>query len=127
MNLDPLYRKALAREPLTCDEALNLYTEAPLGELSAVAWTLRKKFHPDNIVTWQIDRNVNITNICISGCKFCNFHCKPHQIERAYITTLDQYIQKIDETLALGGDQLLLQGGLHPKLGITFYEDLSGN
>ena len=54
MNLDPLYRKALAREPLTCDEALNLYTEAPLGELSAVAWTLRKEFHPDNIVTWQI-------------------------------------------------------------------------
>lgn len=69
MNLDPLYRKALAREPLTCDEALNLYTEAPLGELSAVAWTLRKEFHPDNIVTWQIDRNVNITNICISGCQ----------------------------------------------------------
>lgn len=124
MNLDPLYRKALAREPLTCDEALNLYTKAPLGELSAVAWTLRKEFHPDDIVTWQIDRNVNITNVCISGCKFCNFHCKPHQTERAYITTLDQYIQKIDETLALGGDQLLLQGGLHPKLGITFYEDL---
>ena len=124
MNLEPLYRKALGLEPLTSDEALDLYTKAPLGELSAVAWTLRKNFHPDDIVTWQIDRNVNITNVCISGCKFCNFHCKPHQTDRAYITTLDQYIQKIDETLALGGDQLLLQGGLHPKLGITFYEDL---
>ncbi|MEG2613236.1 MAG: CofH family radical SAM protein, partial [Alistipes sp.] len=74
--------------------------------------------------TWQIDRNVNITNVCISGCKFCNFHCKPHQTDLAYITSRDEYHQKIDQTLALGGDQLLLQGGLHPQLTIDFYEGL---
>ncbi len=80
---------------------------------------------PDpGVVTWQIDRNVNITNVCISGCRFCNFHCKPHQEERAYITTLDEYRTKIARTLELGGDQLLLQGGLHPKLDIGFYEQL---
>ena len=80
---------------------------------------------PDkDVVTWQIDRNVNITNVCISGCKFCNFHCKPHQVERAFITTIVEYREKIDLRLALGGEQLLLQGGLHPKLGIEFYVDL---
>jgi cyclic dehypoxanthinyl futalosine synthase len=78
---------------------------------------------PD-VVTWQIDRNVNITNVCISGCRFCNFHCKPHEAEKSYILSLEDYIPRIEETLALGGDQLLLQGGLHPKLGIEFYTEL---
>ena len=65
--------------------------------------------------------HVNITNVCISGCKFCNFHCKPHQTERAYVTTIEQYAQKFEETLALGGDQLLLQGRpCTRKLGIDF-------
>jgi cyclic dehypoxanthinyl futalosine synthase len=75
-------------------------------------------------VTWQIDRNVNSTHVCISGCRFCNFHCKPHQTERHFITTLEEYIPKIEEMFALGGDQLLLQGGLHPALGIDYYEEL---
>jgi len=96
-----------------------------LAELAAVADEVRRNVVPDpNVVTWQIDRNVNITNVCISGCKFCNFHCKPHETERAFITTVDEYRAKIDRMLELGGDQLLLQGGLHPKLGIEFYEDL---
>lgn len=120
-----LYAKALCRQPLGEDEYLELYTRAPLAELAAVADQLRRESVPDpSVVTWQIDRNVNTTNVCISGCKFCNFHCKPHQKERAYITTLEQYRDKIVETLALGGDQLLLQGGLHPELGIEYYEKL---
>lgn len=124
-NFDLIYNKALNREFLTLDEAFILYEEAPLSELCYVADTLRRKIKGDNkIVTWQIDRNVNITNVCVSGCKFCNFHCKPHQQEKAYITTIDQYKTKIKETLDLGGDQLLLQGGMHPKLDIKYYETL---
>ncbi len=98
---------------------------APLPELAAAADRLRRQSVADpSVVTWQIDRNVNITNVCISGCRFCNFHCKPHQIERHFITTLEEYIPKIEEMFSLGGDQLLLQGGLHPALGIDYYEEL---
>ena len=125
MNADNILAKALDRQTLTRDEAYWLWEEAPLERLTAVADKVRRDVVPDkDVVTWQIDRNVNITNVCISGCKFCNFHCKPHQTERAFITTIDEYREKIDQMLALGGDQLLLQGGLHPKLGIEFYEDL---
>ena len=82
MKLRELYRKALDRTPLTADEAWRLYDEAPLFELAATADRLRRETVPDpQVVTWQIDRNVNVTNVCISGCRFCNFHCKPHQTE----------------------------------------------
>ena len=125
MTTDRILDKAVRREPLTRDEAYALYECTPVQELAAAADAVRRATVADpTVVTWQIDRNVNITNVCISGCKFCNFHCKPHDRERAYVTTIDQYVRKIDETLALGGDQLLLQGGLHPKLGIDFYENL---
>jgi cyclic dehypoxanthinyl futalosine synthase len=93
--------------------------------LCGVADTIRRSVVADpEVVTWQIDRNVNITNVCKSGCKFCNFHCKPHQEDKAYITSMAEYRQKVDEALSLGADQLLLQGGLHPRLGIEFYERL---
>jgi len=124
MSPDELYEKALAKEDLTAEEAECLFREAPLAELMLVADTLRRETTVPGEVTWQIDRNVNITNACISGCKFCNFHCKPHQSDRAYITSLEEYDRKIKETFALNGDQLLLQGGLHPKLGIEWYEAL---
>lgn len=124
MEPDKLYIKAFNRENLTADEAECLYLEAPLAELMFVADTLRQQAIGKNEVTWQIDRNVNITNVCVSGCKFCNFHCKVHQTDRAYITTMEEYDRKIEETLALHGDQLLLQGGMHPKLGIEWYENL---
>lgn len=117
--------KCRRREALTREEAYRLYDEAPLPLLARTADEVRRSVVPDpGVVTWQIDRNVNITNVCISGCRFCNFHCKPHQEERAYITTLDEYRTKIARTLELGGDQLLLQGGLHPGLKIDFYERL---
>ena len=123
MNNSDIYRKALALDPLTEGEALQIYRSAPLAELMLAADALRREQAGDpQVVTWQIDRNVNITNVCISGCKF--FHCKPHQSDKAYITTIEEYDAKIRETLALGGDQLLLQGGLHPKLDIVFYEEL---
>ena len=119
------YEKILHGGPVTFDEAMWLWVEAPLPEVMLVADTLRRRRVPDpEVVTWQIDRNVNITNVCISGCKFCNFHCKPHQTERAYITSFEEYSLKIEEMVALGGNQLLLQGGLHPNLKIDFYEAL---
>lgn len=125
MNSQEIIRKSLARQPLNHTEALWLYTEFPPSELFWLADTIRRSTVPEpDVVTWQIDRNVNITNICQSGCLFCNFRYRSGCGEEPYITTLPEYIRKIDETLALGGDQLLIQGGLHPTLGITFYEEL---
>ena len=124
MNLQHIFDRAINGEALSHQEAWELY-QAPLPELAAAADTLRRKSVADpTVVTWQIDRNVNITNVCISGCRFCNFHCKPHQTERHFITTLEEFIRKTEEMFALGGDQLLLQGGLHPALGIDYYEEL---
>jgi len=124
VNSGAIYKKALSLEPLTTEEALYIYKTSPLSELMLLGWELRQKHVQGDAVTWQIDRNVNITNVCISGCKFCNFHCRPADREKAYITTIEQYRAKIDEMIALGGDQLLLQGGLHPALGIEWYENL---
>ena len=122
---DRILYKALRREPLARHEAYALYDQTPVQELAAAADELRRSVVPDpQTVTWQIDRNVNITNVCISGCKFCNFHCKPHEREKAFVTTHEEYRRKIARTLELGGDQLLLQGGLHPQLDIRFYEEL---
>lgn len=125
LTLTDIYLKSHNGELLTQGEAWRLYSEAPLAELAAQADMLRQKLVPDpSVVTWQIDRNVNTTNVCTSGCLFCNFHCKPHQTEKHFITTIEQYCSKIDTMIALGGNQLLLQGGMHPKLGIEFYEEL---
>lgn len=125
MYINDILEKALSRESLTREEAYYLYDNAPLQMLCGVADTIRRSVVADpEVVTWQIDRNVNITNVCKSGCKFCNFHCKPHQEDKAYITSMAEYRQKVDEALSLGADQLLLQGGLHPRLGIEFYERL---
>ena len=119
-----ILKKALSFEFLTEEEGLKLYNDASTSELVFVANELRKKQTKDkNVVTWQIDRNVNITNVCVSQCKFCNFYRKANAPD-TYITTIDEYKQKIEGLLKFNGDQLLLQGGLHPKLKIDFYEKL---
>ena len=124
-GLQYIYDKAFAGERISHEEALRLWREALLNELAEQADRLRaEKVADKDVVTWQIDRNINTTNVCMSGCRFCNFHCKPHQTELHFITTLDEYIRKTEEMFALGGDQLLLQGGMHPKLGIEYYEEL---
>ena len=112
------------RNRLTKEEALALYWEAPLAELCARADAERYRHVPERRVSYQIDRNVNYTNVCLSGCKFCNFHCRPDEPEKAYTLSFEDYLPKIAELLTLGGDQLLLQGGLHPRYGIEWYEDL---
>ena len=123
MELNELYQKALAFEFLTAEEGIFLFENAPLADLMLVANELRKKQVPHGKVTWQIDRNVNTTNVCIANCKFCNFYRIPGHAE-AYITSIDEYKVKIEETFKYGGDQLLLQGGHHPELGLQFYVDL---
>ena len=123
MNLSTLYEKALQMQFLSIEEGMFLFEQAPLTELMFVADELRKKQVPHGKVTWQIDRNVNTTNVCIANCKFCNFYRIPGHSE-AYITDMPTYRQKISETLKYGGDQLLLQGGHHPDLGLKFYADL---
>jgi cyclic dehypoxanthinyl futalosine synthase len=121
--LQQLYEKALRLIPLDTDEGVALYTQAPVEELMFVANLLRQWHNPGNIAGWMIDRNVNITNICFSQCSFCNF-CRKKGSTDAYITSIDDYIYKIDELYSLGGDQLLLQGGMNPDLGIGYYIDL---
>lgn len=123
MQITELLKSALDFDFLSEEEGLFLYEKTPLAELMFVANELRKKQKPDNKVTWQIDRNVNITNICIGQCSFCNFHCTVNS-KKGYITTIEQYKQKIAELKELGGEQLLLQGGMHPRLGLSFYTDL---
>ncbi|WP_438946607.1 cyclic dehypoxanthinyl futalosine synthase [Sediminibacterium sp.] len=120
MELANLYQKALDFSFLTVEEGMFLFEHAPLADLMHIADELRKKQVPHGKVTWQIDRNVNTTNVCIANCKFCNFYRIPGHAD-AYITDMPTYRKKIEETLKYGGDQLLLQGGHHPELGLDFY------
>ncbi|MBL0233851.1 MAG: dehypoxanthine futalosine cyclase [Chitinophagaceae bacterium] len=120
--LKDLYEKAASFGFLTVEEGVELYHHAPLSDLMFIADELRKKQVPHGKVTWQIDRNLNTTNVCVANCKFCNFYRIPGHPE-AYITDMDTYREKIRETIKYGGDQLLLQGGHHPDLGLQFYVD----
>ncbi len=130
MNTQQLLKRALNFEFLSEAEGVFLFKNASTAELMFVANELRKIQKPDSIpsngnpgkVTWQIDRNVNTTNVCIANCKFCNFYRIPGHKE-SYITDIATYKAKIDETIKFGGDQLLLQGGHHPELGLKFYAD----
>ena len=123
MNTDELVNKALNKEFLSIDEGIFLYKNLDIPELMWVANELRKKIVKNNKVTWQIDRNVNTTNACIANCKFCNFFRHPKHSE-VYITSIESYKKKIEETIRYGGDQLLLQGGHHPDLGLEYYINL---
>jgi len=125
MNLNVLLQKAVVGEFLSLDEGLFLYEKAPTSELMFAAHTIRTKQQPDRAtqVGWMIDRNVNITNICVSQCKFCNF-CRTPKHTEAYTTPIDQYIEKIEYLFKCGGNQLLLQGGMNPQLGLEYYTQL---
>ncbi len=123
MHLGQLYQKALNFEFLNVEEGVFLFEHAPTAELMNVADELRKIQVPHGKVTWIIDRNLNTTNVCIANCKFCNFYRIPGH-EQAYVTDIETYRRKIEETFRYGGEQLLLQGGHHPDLGLQYYVDL---
>jgi cyclic dehypoxanthinyl futalosine synthase len=126
MEIDVLLARALRFDNLTAEEGVFLFENAPTAELMYVANALRQKQVPNNTVTWIIDRNSNTTNVCNANCKFCNFYRRPGHDE-AYITTIEEYKKKIEETFEFGGEQLLLQGGHHPDLGLAYYVDLFKN
>lgn len=123
MKIDELLHRALKLEHLSAEEGIFLFEQASTAELMYVGHKLRQQHVPHNKVTWIIDRNSNTTNVCIANCKFCNFYRRPGH-EEAYTTTIEEYKQKIDELYRYGGRQLLLQGGHHPDLGLSFYVDL---
>ena len=123
MQVDNLLDRALQLEFLSAEEGVYLFENAPTAALMYVANQLRQHHVPGNTVTWIIDRNSNTTNVCIANCKFCNFYRRPGH-EESYITSIEEYKQKIEETFKFGGEQLLLQGGHHPDLGLSYYVDL---
>jgi cyclic dehypoxanthinyl futalosine synthase len=108
---------------LTDDEALDLLRSRDLLGAGARAHAVRERLVPGLLATFIIDRNINYTNVCVSGCRFCAFHCKPGAPE-AYVLPHDVIHAKIQETLDLGGTAVMMQGGLHPELDITYFEDL---
>jgi len=115
--------KVLAGLRLAGDEALALYRKAPTPLLGRLADAVRARKHPDRIVTYIIDRNVNYTNVCVAKCAFCAFY-RPVGSADGYVLGFDELFHKIDETIAVGGVQLLLQGGHNPDLPLAWYEDL---
>jgi cyclic dehypoxanthinyl futalosine synthase len=115
--------KVRAGERLAADDALELYRAAPTALLGQLAESVRARKHPERIVTYIIDRNVNYTNVCVAKCNFCAFY-RPVGSSDGYVLGFDELFRKIDETVAVGGVQLLLQGGHNPDLPITWYEDL---
>jgi cyclic dehypoxanthinyl futalosine synthase len=115
--------KARAGERLNREEALALYTQAPTHLLGRLADAARARKHPDRVVTYIIDRNVNYTNVCVARCNFCAFYRAVGSAD-GYVLGFDEIFRKIDETIAVGGGQLLLQGGHNPDLPIAWYEDL---
>lgn len=123
MHVHDLLQRGLQRDHLTAEEGVFLFEQASTAELMYVGHRLRMHHVPNDVVTWIIDRNSNTTNVCVANCKFCNFYRRPGH-EEAYITTIEEYKQKIEETFRLGGEQLLLQGGHHPDLGLDYYVNL---
>ncbi|MCA9697302.1 MAG: radical SAM protein, partial [Myxococcales bacterium] len=125
MQVDDLLERAAAGERLELAEGIYLYENAPLMALGEAADRRRRSLHAAPVVTYIIDRNVNYTNVCVTRCKFCNFYVPPtDKTGRGYVLSKDELAQKFSETEALGGIQILLQGGLNPALDLAYYEDL---
>lgn len=108
---------------LSVDEAINLIENAELNELGAMALAKKRELHPEKITTFIVDRNINYTNVCWVDCKFCAFYRHAKE-EDAYVLSFEEIGQKIEELIAIGGTQILFQGGVHPKLKIDWYENL---
>ena len=123
VSVSRLRSKVLDGGRVDAAEALVLYREAPTHLLGQLADTIRFRKHPERVVTYIIDRNVNYTNLCVARCNFCAFY-RPVGSADGYVLGFDEILGKIQETIDLGGNQLLLQGGHNPDLPIAWYEDL---
>jgi cyclic dehypoxanthinyl futalosine synthase len=123
MSLASLTARVAAGERLSRDQALALYTEAPTHLLGRLADRVRARKHPDRVVTYIIDRNVNYTNVCVARCNFCAFY-RPVGSRDGYVLSFEEIFRKVEETIAVGGGQFLLQGGHNPDIPLQWYEDL---
>ena len=123
MGIDNIAKKVAVNERLDADEGLALLRQADLLTLGELAGSVRKRLHPERLVTFIVDRNINYTNICVNKCKFCAFYREADSPD-AYVLTREEIFKKIEETIDLGGTQILMQGGVHPDLGIEYFEDL---
>ena len=121
--IERLAKRVIDGGRIDAAEALELYRQAPTHLLGRLADAVRTRKHPDRIVTYIVDRNVNYTNVCVARCNFCAFY-RPVGSEEGYVLAFEEIFRKIDETIAVGGNQLLLQGGHNPDLPIEWYEDL---
>ena len=119
MAVQDIIDKAYSGERIGDEEFLVLASEAAFYDLGFLANTIRNRKHPGNTVTYVIDRNINYTDICISACKFCAYFKAPED-KKGMVLSRDELSQKIEETLDLGGTQILLQGGLHPDLTLGY-------
>jgi len=123
MTIDAIAADVAAGRRLDREAALAMYRQAPTTLLGRLADEARRRRHPDGIVTYIIDRNVNYTNVCVARCKFCAFYREVGSAE-GYTLGFEEICRKIEETIRLGGNQLLLQGGHNPDIPIEWYEDL---
>ncbi len=123
MQLEEIVYNVSAGLRISDDEYLVLEKEADFLQLGILANSIRQRKHPEKIVTYVVDRNINYTDICISACKFCAFF-KPPEDKQGYLITFEELAEKISETQALGGTQILLQGGLHPGQPLEYYEEM---
>jgi len=122
-TIQPLLDKAVGGERLSTAEGLRLLQSHDLAALGRAADAVTRRLHPEPVRTYNIDRNINYTNVCVGGCQFCAFSRRAGDAD-AYVLDRETLYGKIEETLALGGDQILLQGGMHPGLDLPWYEAL---
>src|ERR1700744_741809 len=120
-SLTELLDDAAAGGRITADEALRLYTDAPLHALGQAADEVRRRRYPDDIATYIIDRNINYTNVCVTACKFCAFYRAPQHAE-GWTHSEAEILRRCGEAVELGATQIMLQGGHSPELGMEWYE-----
>jgi len=123
-NVSEILEKTVAGERLSDSDCLTLLKSHDLTALGAAAHAVRMKKHPEPVVTYIVERNINYTNICAADCDFCGFYAKAWDADKAYVLPQETIDEKIAELVEAGGKQILLQGGLHPKLKLEWYEDM---
>lgn len=122
-KFEPILQKAVEGQRISTDECLTLLDCNDLATLGSAANAVTRRLHPENYRTYNIDRNINYTNVCTAVCDFCAFYRGPKSDE-GYVLPREELLQKIEETVSLGGEQILLQGGLHPKFKLEWYEEM---
>ncbi len=125
-SIRDILNKAIAGERLDAAAAIRLLENHDLAAIGSAADQVSRRLHPEPYRTYNVDRNINYTNICTAVCHFCAFYRGPKSDE-GYVLSREELLEKVEETVALGGNQILMQGGLHPKFKLDWYEELLGD